>query len=394
MAIALCALGVLYQGKGHYYLNFGTDRADAIDLRQKWTEHHYFLAGINPYDAWLQHGPMRETEAARQSIAARGTVPNLGVPDPASPPWAYVPGVLWFWPPWPAVRTYYSVLNLVAMAVIAAWAFSQLKRFGTVFGWLGASAALALAGATTALEVGQYTLVIIGLLAGALWALERDRPYLAGVLLAASLAKPTIAAPFVLVLVVRAEWRALFSMGAFALVSSAVTYAVVRTNPVEMLYQLSLVGQYLATEGGVSLTRELTRLGVDRRLSTILPAGLVGSALLGALWWCRNQSRLLLAGLASIAGRLWAYHRGYDDPMLVFALIALLATTLEKPTVPLGLATLAMLGTLAAPARFATFTAVEALQVVVWLGSAVALVMAARYPSLSNGVGDRISPDA
>src|SRR5262249_55241732 len=154
----------------------------------------------------------------------------------------------------------------------------------TVFGWLGASAAFALSGATTALEVGQYTLVILGLLAGALWALERERPYLSGILFAAALAKPTIAAPFVLILVVRREWRALFSMGAFALASSAVTYMIVRTGPVEMLYQLSLVGQYLATEGGISLTRELTRLGVDRRLSTILPAGLVGSALLAALW--------------------------------------------------------------------------------------------------------------
>jgi hypothetical protein len=100
------------------------------------------------------------------------------------------------------------------------------------------------------------TLVILGLLAGALWALERDRPYLSGVLLAAALAKPTIAAPFVLILVVRAEWRALFALGAFALASSAATYAIVRTSPVEMLYQLSLVGQYLATEGGLSLTRE------------------------------------------------------------------------------------------------------------------------------------------
>src|SRR6185369_2013276 len=126
------------------------------------------------------------------------------------------------------------------------------------------------------------------------------------------------------ILVVRAEWRALFALGAFALASSAATYAIVRTSPVEMLYQLSLVGQYLATEGGLSLTRELTRVGVDRRLSTILPAGVIGTALLGALWWCRNQPQLLLAGLAAVAGRLWAYHRGYDDPMLVFALIALL----------------------------------------------------------------------
>jgi hypothetical protein len=395
IAIVLSALGVLYQGKGHYYLNFGTDRADAVDLHQKWAEHHYFLVGINPYDAWLQHGPMRETETARRTIAARGMVPNLGVPDPASPPWAYLPGVLWFWPPWPSVRTYYSVLNLFAMALVSAWAFAQLKRFGTVYGWLGASAALALGGATTALEVGQYTLVILGLLAGALWALERDRPYLSGVLLAAALAKPTIAAPFVLILVVRAEWRALFALGAFALASSAATYAIVHTSPVEMLYQLSLVGQYLATEGGLSLTRELTRVGVDRRLSTILPAGVIGTALLGALWWCRNQPQLLLAGLAAVAGRLWAYHRGYDDPMLVFALIALLVGTLEKPIIPLGLATLAMFGTLAAPPRFATIPAFELLQVVVWLGSAVTLVMATRVPVASTaGVGSRIPPAA
>ena len=116
MTVVLCALGVLYQGKGHYYLNVGTDRADGVDLRQKWAEHHYFLVGINPYDAWLQHGPIRDTEVAKRSIEARGAVPNLGVPDPASPPWAYLPGVLWFWPPWPAVRHYYSALNLLAVA--------------------------------------------------------------------------------------------------------------------------------------------------------------------------------------------------------------------------------------------------------------------------------------
>jgi hypothetical protein len=81
--------------------------------------------------------------------------------------------------------------------------------------------------------------------------------------------------------------------------------------------------------------------------------------------------------------------------MLVFALIALLVATLEKPIIPLGLATLAMFGTLAAPPRFATIPAFELLQVVVWLGSAVTLVMATRVPVASTaGVGSRIPPAA
>jgi hypothetical protein len=134
---------------------------------------------------------------------------------------------------------------------------------------------------------------------------------------------------------------------------------------------------------------------VDRRLSTILPAGVIGTALLGACGGCRSQPQLLLAGLAAVAGRLWAYHRGYDDPMLVFALIALLVGDSRETDHSARSRHAGDVRHIGRPAPLRDHPAFELLQLVVWLGSAVTLVMATRVPVASTaGVGSRIPPAA
>ena len=62
--------------------------------------------------------------------------------------------------------------------------------------------------------------------------------------------------------------------------------------------------------------------GLLGRLNRALP-GLVGAAgLLGWCWW-RRRDLWLLAGVAAIVARLWAYHRWYDDLLLWLPLVAL-----------------------------------------------------------------------
>lgn len=374
LLVVLSILGVAYTARGYNALLRGTERSDAIDLRQKWIEHRYFLSGVNPYDAWLQYGPLRSTPAAAATVTARGTAPNLGVIDPASPPWAYVQGLLWFWPPWPWARMYLAALDLLASILIGLWAAGELRTLGERWAQIGLSLPFAMGAAVTAVAVGQYTLIVLALLTGSLWAAERGRHALAGFCLVAALAKPTIAAPFVLVFLAQRYWRTLLWALPFGLLSSSITYLVVRTSPLEMLSQLSLVGNYLAGAGSVSLTRVLIAAGVPAAKSTPLVAGTMVVLLIAGLWHLRGQPVLTLAGLAAIAGRLWAYHRPYDDPMLVFPLIALIILTVRLQRRDVGIVTVSFGATLLAPGRFLQAELMELVLVGIWIAGAVCLV--------------------
>jgi hypothetical protein len=116
--------------------------------------------------------------------------------------------------------------------------------------------------------------------------------------------------------------------------ASLVTWAMTRTNPIEMLAQMYALAQQWADNpnpwiqeqislGCNSFSSLLIDLHLDKKFATPLAAitGLLLAGVLFSLW--RNSSTLVLFAIAATVGRLWSYHRAYDDVMLIFLLVAL-----------------------------------------------------------------------
>ncbi|MGE3472008.1 MAG: glycosyltransferase family 87 protein, partial [Vicinamibacterales bacterium] len=179
-AAGLLLLTLVYQVKGNLDLVWGTDRGAAVDLFNRDHEQALFTGGQNPFD----------------------------VSTGSQPPWGYPAGVLLTWPPWPAVRAYFALLNLAALLVLMGWAHREARGLPPAARWLVAGAVAAFGGSVTATEVGQVGIVVTALLAGALWCDERGHPLWTGVLVALALIKPTVSAPFAIALVVAARYRA------------------------------------------------------------------------------------------------------------------------------------------------------------------------------------------
>ena len=157
IGVLACILGFLafsYTTKGTYCLVFGQSRSDAVDLHLRWVEERYFLHGQNPYDVWRQHHPRATTLLGPAPATGRNDTvdPQFGGTDPTHPPWGYLSGLPLLWPDWPAARTYYAIVNAIALLLIAAWAYAWGRSQGKSAGLLAALAALAIAGNCTALE--------------------------------------------------------------------------------------------------------------------------------------------------------------------------------------------------------------------------------------------------
>jgi hypothetical protein len=86
------------------------------------------------------------------------------------------------------------------------------------------------------------------------------------------------------------------------------------------------------------------------------------------LWKYRSRSPLILFAIPAVIGRLWMYHRRYDDAMLVFLLVPLGLLALSRRT-PATLVSFLIVGlSLSAPPRDSDqTTAVILAKVLVWI---------------------------
>jgi hypothetical protein len=399
-AVVLLLIGLSYHVKGQYLLVYGEHRSDAIDLRQKWTEQQYFLQRQNPFDVWIRYGPLAKTRTEPFRHATRNDTidPRLGLRDPAHPPFGFVSALPFFWPDWPAVRVWWAALNVLATLVILAYAFHIGARYGPEVGLLFAAAVLAIGGAATTLEVGQYGLVVMAFLAGAAWAGERDttgRQILMGLLVGIALVKITISIPFVVALVVsalvvRRRWIAVATMCTYCLIGSLIAWAVVSTNPLEMLMQLKAMGAYLAEGGTLGIAHGLASLGLSPDRINLISAAIVMIPAVAIMWMLRDRPLLELFAIAAVAGRLWTYHRSYDDVMLIFLILAALRILFElgwKHLPALAVAAL-VIASVFVPGRVLGVPAFQLVQIFVWVIGAVWLLIAAPLtPSGESSAG-------
>lgn len=252
----------------------------------------------------------------------------------------------------------YPPASMIALAPIYGWSSEPV----TVVVWLAsfAAALVALAillaresGARTGVERAIAALVVVATYpAGATLGngqigvhivlasviallLTRDRPpswprdVLAAALLLFALAKPTLAGPLALVAAVLPGGIRVVALVAVGYLGLTCAASAVRDEGLD-----SLLGQFLARgwsqamRGGES---NLHRLLADAGLAGWMPFASLGAIALLApfLMRCRRADPWLLIGVAAIVTRFWAYHRWYDDLLILLPLVALSRIALD-----------------------------------------------------------------
>jgi hypothetical protein len=192
--------------------------------------------------------------------------------------WTYPPAFAWAF--LPASHLSISagyVLNLVLMLALVAlsgWMLAGLFGFQR---WFGIIAALAWQPAIYAGDLGQVSALWLFLISFAMTGAAQGSPLILGAAIGLLLLKPTIALPFVALLIVRRQWKACVVVVAFAAIwyfaSVAATggewawiphyVAVIRT-----LHAIDLGALY----NGITLPMILIRLGVPQLVALTVGA--------------------------------------------------------------------------------------------------------------------------
>jgi hypothetical protein len=343
------------------------------DSHLRWQEQQYVIRGQNPYDityAVLGVGrpPM---DPSRDSTMDD----NIGLPDSGGyPPWAFLFGYLMFWPPWPLTKVYFLAISFIMIAVSALWSYRAVSKIAgdRLAGCLAASAVLAISGYSTAIHVGQYGPVVAGILALSAWSLSKGQGILGGLLMAIALLKPTIGGPFVLILLVTGQWRGLAACVAYVGVASAFVWFQTKTPPWEMFLQsVSVSDGFVHDSQG--LINVLISLGVTvRQVTPVLAVG-IGLPGLAALYYLRRHSLLNLFALAAVIGRLWAYHKTYDNMMMQFLLVATAAAATSRNSPKAWFAFFLSLASLCLPASLYISDWIMFMQIAAWMFCLVVL---------------------
>ena len=345
----LFALGGVYQTKGNLDLIAGADTSCAIDLRNRDIEHTIFARGENPFDTF----------------------------DASQPPWAYPLGLLLTAPSWPAVRVYFAVINALALAFLMLWAYREPRDAPPRVRWLLAGAVFAFGGSCTATEVGQVSIIVTALLAAALLFDRARRPLACGLMVALALIKPTIAAPFALALVVTGRYRAAAAAAAYGAAACAFTWSVTGALPHHMLQQMASSAAKYVGDGTLGVMDMLAAFGIVSAAQVALTPIIVTLPAMALLAASRHSLTLAFA-VAAVWGRLWTYHKSYDDVMLVFLLgpLGVIAFHERSRTAAAAFAAVGVLAWI--PGRLLAGQEVQVIQLLAWPAALVVLVLLAR----------------
>lgn len=349
ITIFLILLSLVYFLKGFY--NLTLDKKGAQDLFERWKEQQYIYQGQYPYD-------VGETIQIDPKI---GFIHSGGYP-----PWAFFTGFLLVPPiPWDLTRIYYALLNFVSLVILALFSFRLGSAYGQSKAWFSMAASLAISSHTTTLNNGQFGIIINALLIVMFWLLKKHRDILAGLVFGLAMIKPNISALYIFALIVRRRVKALLSFSFYIVVASTTIWIVTKLSPIYMIGRNLRHSTFFAKEG-YSLINIFINLGIDTKVATFL-SPLLGLLIITIICYLgRNYSLLTLFAIASFIGRIWTYHRVYDNLMLIFLLFALLNVTLKNPQKLNTLILTLLLITLWLPARMTRLPYMNIVQMIIW----------------------------
>lgn len=390
-ALVLLLLGAAYVAKGAYHLV--AHETGAGDLRLRWVDAQYVLAGQNPYDVFFLARKGIEPPPGRDAAA----LPELGAPPSQGyPPWTHFVTLPLLAGGWTTTRWLFLAVTLAAAGYVSV---STWRLIATVGGPSAATFAVSSFFATsalcTSLGLGQYGPLVLAALLGMVSAQSSQRPSREGLLLALAWMKPTLSGPYVFAYLFRRPppWIVSWSFVAGLTAASVGTWLLVKTNPVEMLSQM-LRSSSSYWSGGYDLLSVTLSLGMAPRLALLTAMAIgVGGALL-LLGRARHQPFLNHVAICAVAGRLWTYHAVYDNVVVFVLFLATFVAWLERPTRVRAISWFAVGLSLWLPARCTDFVLVRHLQLVTWVVALVVLVLGADgLRAEASGTSDSGGPD-
>lgn len=326
-AIILMILGLAEVLFGLWQLTFSNGFAD--DLHKRWSEQVCVLRGLDPsslYKVQSMATPSQTERLERISDSREVRVVAGGYP-----PWSYLTGFL-LAPPFDSfyqTRFYAAILNFLALAITLLWIFGVGNSLGRREGFFLSAAALAVFAHTVTLRLGQYGILVNTLLLTVFGVKGKGSQVVEGLALGLSAVKPQTAGLFLLIPLIRRRWLTLVIASLYVFAATAVVCAWVKLSPITMLSQMFQQAT-IWESGSNGVIGLLLKSGLSRSAVTLtgLLLGVCSSVFL--LWRHRSQSVLVLAAIPAVVGRLWMYHRRYDDTMLIFLLVPLGLAALQR----------------------------------------------------------------
>ncbi len=253
--------------------------------------------------------------------------------------WASIGVARWAW----LLISLASAVGLSLLTVRLALPSSPAER------WFLALIPFSMHATGGTLRFGQVTLLVMLALLAALVLLQRPatwpRDLSIMLLMTVALVKPTIAAPFFwLILFLPKSMRPALLVATLYLGLTLAAASLQATSPVLLIEQWmenALKGATHAATGvnsvnqqGVFQMLDLPDFDFAIALTMLLGVG-------GWVAWRRRADPWLLVGLVAVVARLWTYHAGYDNLLILLPLIVLYRV--HKQTSSRQIATLAVL---------------------------------------------------
>ena len=339
-------LAALYIGRGLQQLVIIS--GGAKDLHANWDELQLVLHHTNPYVMSVTAAPY--------------------------PPFAYLANVAFLWAPWPAVRWYFALVSLICLGCVARWAYRVAVWHDHWFASSLAMSILATSAVSSGLGLGQNAILYTAFLVLALQLRERGWNGSSGFVLGITLSKISLAMPFLLPFFFRRDWRVLIAAATYVVGATAVLCIWLNASPVELTQQWIQRAEKFACfdYGPASL---ICHLGFPANTVNRVCEATVILAATVIFAWLRRLSLVTLFGLAAGFGRLWTYHRSYDNFVLVILLVALADGYLRTKQWQLGVAMLAVGSTLWLPLKTAEIEIIQVLHVALWGAATIALAV-------------------
>ena len=301
--LTLSAVSILALGIARAWILAGDE-----DMRQRHVEYLFYRDGCYP-DPKVDSVP-------------GGQRPPFSV----YPPWAIPLFTIFFEPGGiEQGRILIEVLSLAALATMGFYGWKRMRPYGPAAGGLGAIAGAAITGNASALSLGQFSIICMGLVAAEMLLLEKHRPVAAGFCWALAMLKPQVGVAFTPLLLLRGN-RSGFVAGSALLVGlSLLACAWTEISP-SGLAERWLVKARFGFNGDAILQESLqTWTGLSQR--ALVAAGLAMLAVVAGVMLFRSRDAadtdlLRLAAPLAAIGMLAVYHRHYDNVMLWPTLLA------------------------------------------------------------------------
>jgi hypothetical protein len=365
LSFILFFMGLAYLAKGFYLLAFDGSPERPIDLLARWTEQQYIYLKTYPY-----------------YMDSAAIDPRLGrVESGGYPPWAFFTGFFIF--PnisWTLTRFHQLLLNILSIGILSRFAYQIGLPFGQLSAYFFVASCLAISSNCTTLGTGQYGIIINAFLIGVYYCVQTRKNILAGILMGMALAKPSISAPYILSLAIYRKVNPILIAFSYIVFATLYIAWLTRLNFGNVLSRFLDQIKYVADDGfsGINI---LISLGFNKNLAILLLVAIATGISVVIFQKLRYAPLLTLFASASVIGRVFIYHRIYDDVMLVFLLLALLKLAFQFPN-RYNIASIALTGlTLWLPASVQNRIPYwPSIQIFIWLSLLFYLVLNKAVP--------------